>query len=76
MQTIEFEAIAHGHTIHIPETVPDGVLLRVRLLVDEQPTAIQEGDLKNLLSGLTEGLADEDLSRPRDLGRELAEWDT
>jgi len=26
MQTIEFETIAHGHTIRIPDTVPDGVL--------------------------------------------------
>ncbi|MDO9047219.1 MAG: hypothetical protein Q7U66_05700 [Methylobacter sp.] len=46
MQAIEFETIAHGHTIRIPDTVPDGVRLRVRLLMDEQPAITAEGDLK------------------------------
>lgn len=76
MQTIEFETIAHGHTIRIPDTVPDGVRLRVRLLMDEEPATTAEGDLKALLAGMTEGLTDEDLSRPREFGRELPEWDT
>ncbi len=76
MQAIEFETIAHGHTIRIPDTVPDGVRLRVRLLMDEEPAATAKGDLKALLASMAEGLTDEDLSRPREFGRELPEWDT
>lgn len=52
MQAIEFETIAHGHTIRIPDTVPDGVRLQVRLLLDEEPTTAEKGDLKTLLAGL------------------------
>ncbi|MFA5017566.1 MAG: hypothetical protein WC504_08465 [Methylobacter sp.] len=52
MQAIEFETIAHGHTIRVPDTVPDGVRLQVRLLLDEDATVAEEGDLKTLLAGL------------------------
>ena len=83
MQAIEFEAIAHQHTIHVPDTVPDGVMLRVLLLLDENPKPSEPTDdsaegekLKALLASLTEGLTDEDLFRPREFGRELPEWDT
>lgn len=76
MPAIEFETIAHGHTIRIPDTVPDGVRLWVRLLLDEEPATAAGGDLKALLASMTEGLTDEDLSRPREFGRELPEWDT
>ncbi len=77
MQTIEFETIAQGHTIRIPDTVPDGVRLRVRVLWDEAPaTTAAKGDLKALLASMAEGLTDNDLSRPREFGRELPEWDT
>lgn len=43
MQAIEFETIAHGHTIRIPDTVPDGVRLQVRLLLDEDAAVAMEG---------------------------------
>jgi hypothetical protein len=77
MQAIEFEAIAHGHTIRIPDTVPDGVRLQVRVMLENQSAASPpEGDLKALLMGLSEGLTDEDLARPRDFGREIPEWST
>ncbi|MGZ8217800.1 hypothetical protein [Methylomagnum sp.] len=77
MQAIEFETTAHGHTICIPDTIPDGALLKVRLLFNESPAQVaSEDDLKTLLAGLTEGLTDEDLARPRDFGRNLSEWDT
>jgi hypothetical protein len=70
MQAIEFEAIAHGHIIRIPDTVPDGVRLQERLIVESQPaTTSRDGDLKALLMSLAEGLSDEDLARPLDYGR-------
>jgi len=52
MQAIEFETVAHGHTIRIPDTVPDGVRLQVRLLLDEEAVVAEEGDLKTLLVSL------------------------
>jgi len=75
MQAIEFEAVAQGHTIRIPDTVPDGVRLQVRLVMENPSAKLPaEGDLKTLLVGLTEGLADEDLARISDFGREIPEW--
>jgi hypothetical protein len=77
MQAIEFEATAHQHTIRIPDTVPDGVTLRVLLLLNEESVAPPPAqDFKSLLAGLAEGLTDEDMLRPRDFGRETPEWDT
>ena len=77
MQALEFEAIAHEHTIRIPDTVPDGVKLRVQLSLEASPTPLPDADgLKALLASLAEGLTDEDLARPLDLGRELPKWDT
>ena len=76
MPAIEFETIAHDHTIRIPDTVPDGIRLWVRLLLDEEPATAAEENLKTLLASMAEGLTDEDLSRPREFGRELPEWDT
>ncbi|ASF47039.1 hypothetical protein [Methylovulum psychrotolerans] len=70
MQAIEFEATAVNHTIHLPDSVPDGVNLRVLVLLDEI-AAPHNTDLKTLLAGITEGLTDEDLTRPYDVGREL-----
>jgi hypothetical protein len=69
MRAIEFEAIAHQNMIRIPDSVPDGITVRVLVLVNDPPV----GDLKALLSGLTEGLEEEDLLRSPDLGRE-SEW--
>ena len=76
MQSIEFETIAHHHSIRIPELVPDGVRLRVRLVVEPVPENAVAGDLKTLLASLAEGLADDNLQRVRDTGRELPEWET
>jgi hypothetical protein len=70
MRAIEFEAIAHQSMIRIPDSVPDGVTVRVLVLVNDPPA----GDLKALLSGLTEGLEPEDLVRASELSRE-SEWD-
>ncbi len=73
MRAIEFEATAHQRMIRIPDSVPDGVAVRVLVLLNDSPVP-PKGDLKTLLSGLTEGLTAEDLLRSRDVGRE-PEWD-
>jgi hypothetical protein len=73
MRAIEFEATAHQHMIRIPDSVPDGVSVRVLVLLNDSPVP-PKGDLKALLSGLTEGLTEDDLLRSRDVGRE-PEWD-
>lgn len=79
MHAIEFEAIAHGHTIHIPDTVPDGVMMRVLLLLDDdmpafpqhRPADSDDGDaLKALLAAMPDVGQDEDFSRPLDYGRQ------
>ena len=73
MQAIEFDAIPQNHTIQVPESIPDGVCLRVVLLWE---TTLPTGDqFKALFASVTEGLADEDLKRPKDSGREGVEWD-
>jgi hypothetical protein len=72
MNAIEFEALPEQRSIRVPEEVPDGVRVRVVLLWD-QPGA-GNADLKALFASITEGLTDEDLSRPRDLGRD-DQWD-
>jgi hypothetical protein len=72
MQAIEFEAIPEQHRIKVPDAVPDGVRLRVVLLWE--PPGKPETDLKRLFASAIEGLTDEDLERPRDLGRGDPEW--
>lgn len=44
MQAIEFEAIAdHQHRIRVPDHVPEGIRLRVLLLMDEAATSTDTG---------------------------------
>ncbi len=70
MKAIKFEATAERHSIRLPDGIPDGTHLRVLLLMDDMPAVpFDNGDLKQLLVALTEGLTDEDLRRPRDFGR-------
>ncbi|NOQ34413.1 MAG: hypothetical protein GQ569_00775 [Methylococcaceae bacterium] len=66
MQAIEFEATAHDHFIRIPDIAPDGVSLRVLLLVDEQVETASTTDdqWKNLLSSMPDVGTDEDFLRP------------
>jgi len=58
MQAIEFEATSFQHTIRIPDEIPDGVSLRVLLLVDETKTDIDNG-WKNRLGTLPNVASDE-----------------
>ena len=69
MHAIEFEATAHQHVIRVPDGVPDGVPFRVLLLSSSPLSSPPTGGLKSLLSGIAEGLNEEDLLRPRDIGR-------
>ena len=76
MQAIEFEATTHNHFIRIPDYVPDGVLIRVLLLVNDKIVEQDSSnDLKTLLATVAEGLDDSDFKRIRDFGREQPEWD-
>lgn len=74
MHAIEFEATAYQHTIRLPDSVPDGVRLRVLLLSQTPLATLVDGNLKTLLASVAEGLSDADISRPRDMGRETTEW--
>lgn len=77
MQAIEFEATTFQHTIRVPDSVPDGVKLRVLLLVDDKTTNNGTGDdkhWKNLLGSMPDVGSDEDFARPLDYGREQS-WD-
>lgn len=42
MQAIEFEAIADQHMLRLPDQVPDGIKLRVLLLLDDAITEVPQ----------------------------------
>ena len=73
MKAIEFDALPEQRNIRVPEEVPEGVRLRVVLLWEQPEAGVS--DLKALFASATEGLTDEDLARPRDLGRDDHQWD-
>ena len=76
MQAIEFEATAHNHIIRIPDNVPDGVLMRVLLLLEDNAvTQHSDNSIKNLLTSVAEGLDNADFERLHDFAREQPEWD-
>lgn len=72
MQAIEFDAMPQQHTIRVPDSVPDGVSLRVVLLWE--PAAPPAAGVKGLLASAVEGLTDDDLARTDDRGREEPSW--
>lgn len=76
MQAIEFEATAENHLIRIPDNVPEGVPLRVLLLMEdsEKSKPVSETSWKELLSSMPDVGTDEDFSRVNDYGREQS-WD-
>jgi hypothetical protein len=76
MQAIEFEAVAHNRFIRIPDNVPEGISMRVLLLVDEleKITFATENQWKNLLASMPDVGIDKDFARSKDYGRELL-WD-
>lgn len=72
MQAIEFEAMPEHHTIRVPDSVPDGVPMRVLLLWE--PSPLPAADFKRLFASVTDGLTDADLARADDRGREEPTW--
>lgn len=75
MQAIEFEATTFHHTIRVPDHVPDGVLLRILLLVDDEKidnAGDTDQNWKNLLASMPDVGRDEDFSRPDDKNRQAA----
>jgi hypothetical protein len=68
MKAIEFETVSRQHSVRLPDCIPDGTRMRVLLLLEDHAPAgpPEDGDLKDLLAGLTEGLTEEDLLRPLD----------
>ncbi|MDD2723117.1 MAG: hypothetical protein PHH59_03725 [Methylovulum sp.] len=69
MQAIEFEATAQNHIIHLPNSIPDGVNLRVLVLLDESVTPPDQTRLNTLLTNLTEGLTGEDLAKSHNVAQ-------
>ena len=69
MHAIEFEATAFQHTIRLPDSVPDGVHLRVLSLSQAPLAKPVDSNLKTLLASVAEGTNDTDMSCPHDMGR-------
>jgi hypothetical protein len=74
MHAIEFETTSHQHTIRLPDSVPDGIPLRVLLLSQAPLAKPVDRNLKALLASIAEGMTEADVARPQDLGREAPEW--
>lgn len=68
MQTIEFETTAFHHTVRIPDTIPDGVLVRIVLSFDDTTTKTpsNKSHWKKLLGAMSNAGSDEDFSRSTD----------
>ena len=73
MQAIEFEATAFEHTIRIPETIPDGVVLRFLVLIDDTKNQTANTQ-KSLIASMPNVGTDDDFAHPLDYGRETS-WD-
>lgn len=75
-QHIEFETTTFQHTIRIPDTIPDGVSVRIVLSFDDTPInhARDNDHWKNLLGTMPNVGNDDDFTRPIDYGREQT-WD-
>jgi len=74
MHALEFETTSHKHTIRLPDSIPDGVRLRV-LLLSEAPLAKPVvHNFKAVLASIAEGLTEADTKRSQDLGRGVTEW--
>lgn len=77
MRTIEFEAMTFQHTIRIPDEIPDGMILQVSLIMDDEIIKKSSDNTawKNLLATMPDIGCDADFSRTLDYGREIP-WDS
>jgi hypothetical protein len=74
MKALEVTVTPHNHMVSLPKDIPDGHPVRLVILLDEKSEKHAEGDIKELLSSVAEGLSDEDLERATDYGREQPKW--
>ena len=73
MQAIEFEATTFQHTVHIPDYIPDGVLVRVVLSFDETNIKnVENQSQKSLLASLPNVGTSEDFARDNETQRRAA----
>jgi hypothetical protein len=70
MQAIEFQAVANNHHIRIPDNIPDGMNVRVLLLVDEPDKAIETQKVNQLKAQLEQAEQDIALGRYIELNKE------
>jgi hypothetical protein len=66
MQAIEFQAVAHNRHIRLPDEIPDGMTIRVLLLVDElkESDKVMENQKLNQLTAQLEQ-AEQDIALGR-----------
>jgi len=74
-----YEAVAEiplDHCLHLqlPPDIPTG-LVRIAIIYERAADATGQ-DIKSLLAAMPDVGEDADFSRPRDLGREVQEWDS
>lgn len=74
MKTIEFEATPVQHTIRIPDTVPDGVSVRIILSFDDAKTKTvsNKSHWKDLPYSMPNVGNDDDFARENDAKRQAA----
>ena len=63
MKALEVTVTPHNHMVKLPADIPNGHPVRLVILIDEEDQSRPEGDIKELLSSVAEGLTGEDLPR-------------
>lgn len=74
MKALEVTVTPHNHMVKLPMDIPNGQPVRLVILIDEGNQSEPEGDIKELLSTVAEGLTNDDLRRVNDIGREQPRW--
>jgi hypothetical protein len=74
MKALEVTVTPHNHMVKLPADIPNGQPVRLVILIDDEKRAQPEGDVKELLSSVAEGLTSDDLHRIHDTGREQPQW--
>lgn len=74
MKALEVTVTPHNHMVRLPADIPNGLPVRLVILIDEPMRDQAEGDLKELLSSVANGLNEDDLQRVPDTGREESQW--